>query len=38
VDWIHLAQDTNQWQAIVNTTKPSGSIKGGALLDYLSDY
>jgi hypothetical protein len=22
--WIHLAQDRNQWQALVNSYKPSG--------------
>jgi hypothetical protein len=32
VDWLHLAQDRDRWW------EPSGSIKGGELLDYLSDY
>jgi len=29
VDWIHLAQDRNQWQAVVNT----GSMKSGEFLE-----
>jgi hypothetical protein len=29
MDWIHLAQDRDQWQALVNTVnEPLGSIKG----------
>jgi hypothetical protein len=29
VDWIHLSQDRDQWQVLVNTD----SIKGGKFLD-----
>jgi hypothetical protein len=38
VNWMHLAQDRNQWRAIYeNDNEPSGSIKGGTFLDKLSD-
>jgi hypothetical protein len=34
VDWMHLAQDRDQWRALVNTgNKPSGSIKRREFLD-----
>jgi hypothetical protein len=34
VDWIHLAQDTDQWRAVVNTVlNPSGSIGDMKFLD-----
>jgi hypothetical protein len=33
VDWIHLAQDRDQWQAHVHGNEPSGSIKDGEFLD-----
>jgi hypothetical protein len=33
VDWIHLAQDREQWQAVLKTNEPSGSIKGGEFPD-----
>jgi hypothetical protein len=36
VDWIHLAQDRDQWQALMNSNEPSGSIKGREFLDQLS--
>jgi hypothetical protein len=29
VDWMHVAQDRDQWQGLVYT----GSIKGGEFLD-----
>jgi hypothetical protein len=38
VDWMHLAQDKDQWRALVKTVMNVGFIKGGELLDYLSDY
>jgi hypothetical protein len=40
VDCIHLAQDPDQWWALVNKVmnELSGSIKGGEFLDHLSDY
>jgi len=37
-NWIYVAQVRDQWQALVNTVnEPSGSIKGGEFLNYLSD-
>jgi hypothetical protein len=27
LDWIHLAQDTNQWRAVVNTVMYIGFLK-----------
>jgi hypothetical protein len=34
VDWMHLAQDRDQWWAVVNTVMNiSGSIKGGEIFD-----
>jgi hypothetical protein len=36
---MHVDQDRDQWQALVNTIKkPSGAIKGWEFLDYLSEY
>jgi hypothetical protein len=32
-DWVHLAQDRNQWQDLVNSDAPSCSIKGMEFLD-----
>jgi hypothetical protein len=32
VHWIHLAQDRDQWQALVNTVL-LGSVKGGEFHD-----
>jgi hypothetical protein len=38
VECMHLALDRDQWRALVNTVnEPSGSIKGGEFLDYISD-
>jgi hypothetical protein len=37
VNWMHLAYDRDQWQAIVNTKESLDSIKGGEFLDYLID-
>jgi hypothetical protein len=31
VDWIHLAQDRDQWRALEHGNETSGSIKGGNL-------
>jgi hypothetical protein len=28
VEWIHLAQNNDQWRNIVNTNEPLGFIKG----------
>jgi hypothetical protein len=33
VDWIHLTQDRDQWQALVNGNEHSGSIKLADFLD-----
>jgi hypothetical protein len=34
MDSIHMAQDRDQWRALVNTVKePSGCLKGGKFLD-----
>jgi hypothetical protein len=34
VDWIHLAQNRDQWRVLVNTVNElSGSIKGGEYPD-----
>jgi hypothetical protein len=34
VDWIHLAEDRDQWRALVNTVnEPSGPMNGGGFLD-----
>jgi hypothetical protein len=36
VDWMHLAWDRDQWQALLNSVmngnEPSSSIKGGEFL------
>jgi hypothetical protein len=34
VDWMQLAQDRNQWRAVVNTVnEPLGSVKGEEFFD-----
>jgi hypothetical protein len=34
VEWIKLAQGTNQWQGLVkHGSEPSGPVKGGECLD-----
>jgi hypothetical protein len=39
VDWIQLASERDQWQALVNMVKnPSGSIKGREFLEQPSVY
>jgi hypothetical protein len=34
VDWIHLAQNRDQWRVVVNM----GTIRGREILDQLSNY
>jgi hypothetical protein len=39
VDWIDLAQDTDQWRGVVkHGNESSGSIKCWEILGYLSDW
>jgi hypothetical protein len=38
VDWIHVAQDKDWWQAVVNTVVYLWFHKGGDFHDELSDY
>jgi hypothetical protein len=40
VDWIHLAQDREEWRAVVNAVKKknSGFIKAGEYLNCLNHY
>jgi hypothetical protein len=33
MDWIHLAQDRDQWWTLVHSNGPSGSIKGSKPVD-----
>jgi hypothetical protein len=33
VDWIHLAQDSDQWWALVKTVMDLRAPKGGGFLD-----
>jgi hypothetical protein len=33
MDWIGLAQDRDQWRALVNCNEPSGSIKCWKILE-----
>jgi hypothetical protein len=35
VEWMHMPQDGDKWQAVVNTLM---NTKGGEFLDYVSDY
>jgi hypothetical protein len=37
VDWIHLAQDRDQWQALVKTEIVSCLMKGEEFLQQLRD-
>jgi hypothetical protein len=38
MDWIDLAQDRNQWRALVNGNEPSGSIKCWEVLQWLHNW
>jgi hypothetical protein len=38
VDWIHVAHDSDQWQALVNMVRNLRFHKRRELLDYLSYY
>jgi hypothetical protein len=38
MDWIHLAQNRVQWQALVNSNEPSGSIKCWEILEQPSEW
>jgi hypothetical protein len=39
MDWIHLAQDRDQWRALVNTVNElSGSIQCLKFLEYLHNW
>jgi len=33
VDWIHVVQRRDQWQATANSNEPSDSMKGCEFLD-----
>jgi hypothetical protein len=35
MDWIDLAQDREQWRALVNSNEPSGSIKCCEIIEWL---
>jgi len=38
LDWIHLAEDRDQWRGSCELSNgPSGFIKGGEFLDQLCD-
>jgi hypothetical protein len=39
MDWIHLAQEGEQWQTLVNTVMNLRfSLRNGEFLDQLSEY
>jgi hypothetical protein len=39
VDWMHLAQDRNQWPAVLKTVKKKwGFMESGEFLAQLKDY
>lgn len=37
-DWIHLAQDWDQWQASADHSECSASVNSGELIHQLRDY
>jgi hypothetical protein len=38
MDWNDVAQDRDQWRALVNTNEPSGSIKCWEFLEWLHNW
>jgi hypothetical protein len=38
MDWIDLAQDRNQWRALVNGNEPSSSIKYWKIFEWLYNW
>jgi hypothetical protein len=39
MDWMHLAQNRDQWRDLVNTVMNLwGSIRGEKFFDYQNDY
>jgi hypothetical protein len=38
MDWINLAQDRDQWRALVNTDETSDSVKFWEVLEELHDW
>jgi hypothetical protein len=37
-DWVYLAQDKDQWRALVNGNEPSGPIKCWEVLEWLHNW
>jgi hypothetical protein len=38
MNWIHLAQDGDQWRALAHSNEPSGSIKCWEIPEQVSDW
>jgi hypothetical protein len=38
VDWIDIAQDRDQWRALVHDIEPSGSMKCWGVLEWLHNW
>jgi hypothetical protein len=38
MDWIDLAEGRDQWRAVMNSNKPSGSIKCWEVLEWLHNW
>jgi hypothetical protein len=38
MDWIYLAQDRDQWRALVNTVMTSGSMKCWEILEQVLNW